>query len=140
MCFDRSEESRVRVVVLEFVKGECLATILDDMIDNPAGADQETVDKIDSFLMNAYDSVDQIHQSNVTHMRTEAYKCLVKKSGKFCWLDFTRAQRLDFEEESRAVDLLKASDLGVVNHFIQRVCYDLEISYKFDNEGVPIII
>ena len=140
MCFDRSEESWARVLVLKFVKGKSLATILDDMIDNPAGADQETADKISSFMMNAYDSVDQIHQSNVTHMNTEAYKCLVKKSGKFCWLDFTRAQRLDFEEESRAVDLLKASDLGRVNNFIQRVCYELEISYKFENEGVPIII
>jgi len=138
VCFDRSEESWVKVLVLEFVKGDSLGTILDDMIENnPAGADQETADKVSTFMMTAYDSVGQIHQANVTHKNTEAHKCLVKENGKFCWLDFTRAQRLDFEEDSHVVDLLKYSDLGCINNFVQRACYDLEISYKFENEGIP---
>jgi tRNA A-37 threonylcarbamoyl transferase component Bud32 len=132
-CVLTGRKSWAKVLVLEFVKGESLGTILDDMIENnPAGADQET-DKVSTFMMSAYDSVGQIHQANVTHKNTEAHKCLVKENGKFCWLDFTRAQRLDFEEDSHVVDLLKYSDLGRINNFLQRVCYDLEISYKFDN-------
>jgi len=131
VCFDRSEESWAKVLVFGFVKGRSLATILDDMIENtPAGADQETADKISTFMVNAYDSIEQIHQANVTHTNTEAHKCIVKKNGKFCWLDFTRAQRLDFEDDSHIVDKLKYSDLGCINNFIQRVSYDFEISYK----------
>jgi len=141
VCLERSEESWAKVLVLKFVKGKSLATIVDDMIaNNPAGADQETADKISTFMVSAYDSVEQIHQANVTHTHTEADKCIVKKNGKFCWLDFTRAQRLDFEEDSHVVDMLKYSDLGSINNFIQRVCYDLKISYKFENEGAHIIL
>jgi len=134
LCHDRAEENWVKVIVLEFVKGKCLADIINELVQTP-NPDEETANKVSDIMENAYISLDQIHEAHVTHTHCEPHKYIVRENGEFCWIDFTRARR-DCEEDSDTVEMRRDSDIGRINNIIQRLCRDLNISYKFENDGI----
>jgi hypothetical protein len=133
---------------LGLVKGKTLAKVIDELIEKTPSKEtadstqettakfQEAADMISTFIDNGYESLDQIHDANVAHTHIEANKCIVKKNGRFCWIDFTRARRLDMMEDSNDVELIKHADIGDINYLIQRLSYQLGVSCKFEDEGV----